>query len=54
VNRVWLHDISSAELRRHKRSYRVSSDCFARYLGTRGLRNRNGTDRPAFAWRTSR
>ncbi len=54
VNLVWLHDISRAELRRYKSYYGVSSDCFARYLGTLGLRNRDGTDKPAFAWLTSR
>ncbi|MGL4310842.1 MAG: hypothetical protein ACRCSU_10170 [Paracoccaceae bacterium] len=50
VTLYWLHDISAEELAGFTDYYGVGDDCFARYLGTLGLRHRDGTDKPAFEW----
>lgn len=50
VTLVWLHDISEAELARFVEYYGVDDDCFARYLGSLGLRHHDGSDKPAFEW----
>ncbi len=49
VTLVWLHDISAAEVADYGRYYACGSDCFARNLGSLGLRTHDGTDKPGFA-----
>lgn len=50
VTLVWLHDISEEQLATYTDYYGIGDDCFARYLGTLGLRGHDGTDKPAFEW----
>lgn len=50
VTLVWLHDISEDELETYTDYYGVGDNCFARYLGSLGLRHHDGTDKPAFEW----
>jgi hypothetical protein len=50
VNLVWMHDISAEQLEAYRSYYGSDDDCFARYLGSLGLRTRDGADKPAFAW----
>jgi hypothetical protein len=50
VNLVWMHDISADQMDTYRRYYGSDDDCFARYLGSLGLRTRDGQDKPAFAW----
>ena len=50
ANIVWMHDISEDQLDTYRTYYGTDDDCFARYLGSLGLRARDGADKPAFAW----
>ena len=50
VTLVWLHDLSDAEVAQYSDYYRVDNPCFANYLGTLGLRTRDGRDKPVFDW----
>jgi hypothetical protein len=50
ANLVWMNDISVEQLDEYRTYYGTDDDCFARYLGSLGLRTRDGQDKPAFAW----
>lgn len=50
VTLVWLHDISAEDVTAYAAYYRQSSDCFADFLGTLGLRTETGRNKPAFSW----
>ncbi|MGB8813329.1 MAG: hypothetical protein WCC57_09090 [Paracoccaceae bacterium] len=54
ITLVWLHDLPDSEVQNLAEYYGVGGDCFARYLGTLGLRTYEGEDKPAYAWLRSR
>jgi hypothetical protein len=49
VNFVWMHDISAQATADLAAYYGSSDTCFARYLGSLGLRTRAGDDKPGFS-----
>ncbi len=51
---VWLNDISDAALGFYRQYYGVSNACFLSYLGTLGLADHNGRDKPALTWLKNR
>ncbi|HGG06506.1 MAG TPA: hypothetical protein ENK28_13690 [Aliiroseovarius sp.] len=51
---VWLNDISDDALGFYKSYYGVSNKCFLSYLGTLGLADHTGRDKPALTWLKSR
>lgn len=48
VQRVWSHDISTAEVASYLEYYRTNSDCFGSFLASLGLRTNNDETKPAF------
>lgn len=48
VQRVWSHDISTAEVSSYLEYYRTNADCFVSYLASLGLRTNNDEPKPAF------
>lgn len=44
----WLHDVSAETLQEFEQFYGVSDPNFLAFLGTLGLRSRQGVDKPAF------
>lgn len=48
LNFIWLHDISSEELKHYEKYYGLGSKGFLEYLGTLGFRTYNGKDKLAF------
>lgn len=54
VSLTWLHDIPSAEVEAFESYYAVSNTCFARFLGSLGLKTTTGIAKLAFAALTER
>ncbi len=50
VSVTWLNDISLPEVEAYAAYYSVDLPCFAQYLGSLGLRGRDGTVKPALDW----
>jgi hypothetical protein len=54
ANFVWMHDLSPEATQALAAYYQSDDDCFARFLGSLGLRTRDGRDKPAFSILRSR
>jgi len=59
VSFEWLHDLSPSDVEGYARYFGIGSRSFAAYLGSLGLRSRDGRDKPVFralleesAWRS--
>jgi len=50
ISLTWLNDISLAEVEAYSEYYGVDLACFAQYLGSLGLRDRDGEAKPAMTW----
>ena len=48
VQRVWSHDISTAEVGSYLEYYQTNADCFGSFLASLGLRTNNDEPKPAF------
>ena len=48
IQRVWSHDISSAEVSAYSDYYKSNADCFRAFLGSLGLRTGRDRAKPAF------
>ncbi|MEP5761364.1 MAG: hypothetical protein ABJ327_19010 [Litoreibacter sp.] len=48
VQRVWSHDISTAEVTGYLEYYRTNADCFKTFLASLGLRTNHDEPKPAF------
>ncbi len=48
IDFTWLHDISSDDLNTFQNVYQIYDDAFVTYLGTLGLKENNGQNKPAF------
>lgn len=48
VQRVWSHDISSAEVSAYSKYYKSNATCFGAFLGSLGLRAARDRAKPAF------
>lgn len=44
----WLHDVSAETLQTFEQFYGISDPNFLAFLGTLGVRPRQGVDKPAF------
>lgn len=54
ISLTWLSDISLPEVEAYSSYYKIDLPCFAQYLGSLGLRARNGTPKPALTWLENR
>ena len=54
VTLVWMHDLPADDVETYADYYGQTSDCFADYLSTLGLRTHDGRDKPAFSWLRNR
>lgn len=54
VSLTWLTDIADGQVDDYASYYGVGTDCFRRFLGSLGLRNSTGTNKPAFQWLVDR
>lgn len=54
VTLVWLHDLNQDAVTGYAQYYSQSSECFADYLATLGMRSYQGSDKPVFTWLRNR